>query len=87
MAGRYYVFVPKSVLKSIAKIPLPWRLRIKDAIDALEVDPYYGEKMRGKLAHMRKIRVWPYRIVYGVEEKNKMVKIFEVDHRDGMSYE
>lgn len=86
MAGTYYIFVPKSALKSMAKIPLPWRARVKDAIDALETNPYYGEKMRGAYADKRKIRVWPYRIIYSVEEDKKMVKIFEVEHRGNISY-
>lgn len=87
MPGRYYVFIPKSVLKSMARIPLPWQGRIRAAIDALEAEPYYGEKMRGQYANKRKIRVWPYRIIYSIEEENKLVKVFEVEHRGHTSYD
>lgn len=86
MSSRYYVYLPKSVLKSMAKIPLPWRNRIKEAIDALQADPYYGEKMLGQYGDKRKIRVWPYRIIYSIEENNKLIKIFEVEHRGHVSY-
>ena len=78
--------VPKSALKSMAKIPLPWRGRVREAIDALEHDPFYGEKMRGAHSGKRRIKVWPYRIVYGVDEDRKMVKIFEVESRGNVSY-
>lgn len=87
MSNRYYVYLPKSVLKSMAKIPLPWQSRIRAAIDALETEPYYGEKMWGQYANKRKIRVWPYRIIYSIEEDNKTVKVFEVDHRGQVSYD
>lgn len=87
MASRYYVYLPKSVLKSMAKIPLPWRGRIQETIDMLQMDPYYGKKMLGQYANKRKIRVWPYRIIYSIEEENRIVKIFEVEHRGHVSYD
>lgn len=79
--------IPKSALKSMAKIPLPWQERIRAAIDALEIEPYYGDKMRGQYADKRKIRVWPYRIIYSIEEDIKLVKVFEVEHRGHTSYD
>jgi len=81
------VEVARSAVKSMAKIPLPWQGRIRAAIDALETEPYYGQKMRGQYAAKRKIRVWPYRIIYSIEEDIKLVKVFEVEHRGQTSYD
>lgn len=86
MPDKFYVFVPKSAKKSIKKIPLPWQFRIMQALSALEVDPYFGERMAGKLQGKRKIRIWPYRIIYQIDAKKKIVMIVEIGHRGGMSY-
>lgn len=86
MAARYFVYVPKSVLKSMAKIPLPWQHRIEKAIDAIQLNPRCGEKMSGNLSDKWKIRVWPYRIIYKIDEKKKAVFIFEAAHRGNMFY-
>ena len=86
MENRFVIRIPKSVEKSIAKIPLPWRARLAKAIDALAVDPWYGEKMVGKLKEKRKIRVWPYRVLYTVLERKRIILILEVGHRGSISY-
>jgi len=82
----YRIDVPKSAKKSLAKIPLPWCLRIKQAIDRLEYEPYLGDKMQGKYSDRRKIRVWPYRIIYLVREDSKIIRIMEIKHRGSVSY-
>lgn len=87
MTGGYYIHIPKLALKSMAKIPLPWRDRIKRVIDELPADPYLGEKMSGELCDCRKIRVWPYRIVYRLDKKAKIIIVLEVNHRGNMSYD
>lgn len=83
---KFDVHIPHSVRKSIEKIPVPWRDRMFNAIDLLEYNPFMGEKMLGKLQDKRKIRIWPYRIIYTVEKKSKIIKILEAGHRGGMSY-
>lgn len=83
----YRIYVPKSVLKSMAKIPLPWSFRINRAIDSLKFDPYLGEKMGGDMAPKRKIKIWPYRIMYIVDEKIKLISIMEVERRGNTSYD
>lgn len=81
---RYQLYIPKSVAKAIQRIPNPWQNRIVKALDAIAVNPFYGEKMMGKLADKRKIRVWPYRIIYRIDEKSKIVIVVEVGHRQGI---
>jgi addiction module RelE/StbE family toxin len=87
MGNKYKVFVSNSARKSIAKIPLPWQVRVLEKLTDLEVDPYAGDKMEGKMKGNRKLRVWPYRIIYRIDEKLKWVKIMEVGHRGNISYD
>jgi len=86
MAG-YHIDVPKSAKKSLVRIPLPWSFRIKQVIDRLEHEPYLGDKMQGKYSDRRKIRVWPYRIIYLVSEDAKIIRIMEIKNRGNVSYD
>ena len=64
MPTSYYVHVPKSPSKSLNKAPLPWQVRILDVLTRLQTEPYLGEKVKGKYSDQRKIKVWPYRVMY-----------------------
>lgn len=86
MTKRYFVYISKSIRKSLLRVPSPWLERIEQAMDVLCIDPYIGEKMSGRLANCRKIRIWPYRIIYKLDKDNKAVEIMEVGHRGSMSY-
>ena len=71
MSGKYYVHVPKTPSKSLYKAPLPWQVRILEVLTKLETEPYLGEKMRGRYKNDRKIKIWPYRIIYRISEEIK----------------
>lgn len=81
---KYEVVVRKKAEKSLKKIPLIWNVRIIKALDALEINPFYGEKLWGELAGCYKIKVWPYRIIYKVIKNKKMIYIQRIDHRQGV---
>ncbi|MEK7654526.1 MAG: type II toxin-antitoxin system RelE/ParE family toxin [Patescibacteria group bacterium] len=84
MSDGYQVRVAKSTQKDLAKIPDPWQTRIVKAIDSLVGDPFYGEKMLGKLKDKYKIRIWPYRIIYAVNKKQRTIDIVEIGHRGNL---
>lgn len=87
MVARYIVYISKSIRKSLLRIPSPWSERIEKTINMLEKDPCCGEKMIGNLKGKRKIRVWPYRIVYEADLKKKIIIIVEIGHRGNVSYD
>lgn len=77
----YAIKIREKAEKDLLKIPLPWQERIRDAIDVLELDPFYGEKMWGEFANCRKIKVWPYRIIYEIKKKERIIYICRLDNR------
>lgn len=87
MAGKYFVYIPKQVRKSLLKIPSPWIERMEKVINTLETDPYAGEKMNGDMKDKRKIKIWPYRIVYKIDEARHLIVICEAEHRGNVSYD
>jgi mRNA interferase RelE/StbE len=86
MAARFDIDTPKSIVKSLKKIQLPWRERILDAMSELAQNPYLSEKMSGKLRGKRKIRVWPYRIIYKVDIRRRRIIVTDVGHRGSIGY-
>jgi len=86
MKDGFLIRIPSSVRKSINKIPLPWRERIWKVIDYLEKEPFLGKKMKGKYKDKRKIRIWPYRIIYKLDKENRIIDLVEVRHKGGVSY-
>jgi len=87
MNEKYFIYVSNKVKKSIKKIPRLWQERILSVLTALETNPFLGEKMNGDMAHCRKIRIWPYRIIYQINQKENYIAILEVKHRGSVSYD
>lgn len=86
MPERFEVRFSHASTKLLRKIPNPWRKRIIEVGIALEKDPFYGNKMYGKYLGKRKVVVWPYRILYTVDERERVVKILKIGHRSSIGY-
>jgi addiction module RelE/StbE family toxin len=50
-------------------------------IRQLEVDPYVGKALRGNFAGKWSIRSGNYRVIYGVDEVEKIVVLYDTGHR------
>lgn len=48
---------------------------------ALENDPDIGKKLSGELMGIRSLRVWPYRILYEINQAKKRVEVRKIAHR------
>jgi mRNA-degrading endonuclease RelE of RelBE toxin-antitoxin system len=53
----------------------------------LETNQYLGVNMQGKYSNKRKITIWPYRIIYLINEGKNVVEIFEIERRGSISYD
>lgn len=82
--NNFTVKVHKQAQKNLLKIPKAWQIRIITALELLETDPYIGEKLWGRLEGSFKLRIWPYRIVYKLYIKDKVVYVTQIDHRQGV---
>jgi mRNA-degrading endonuclease RelE of RelBE toxin-antitoxin system len=54
---------------------------VADAIDGLEDEPLRGKPLRGRLAHLRSLRVGVYRIIYRFDMRTKILIVETVRHR------
>lgn len=81
---KYSIILRNDAIKSLERIPLIWQERIKRTIDALEYNPYVGEKMSGNFCGSFKIKVWPYRIIFTIIEEKREVYIYKIAHRQSV---
>ncbi|MFO0776283.1 MAG: type II toxin-antitoxin system RelE/ParE family toxin [Nitrospira sp.] len=54
---------------------------IKSAIRAITANPGCGEPLKRELDGLRKYRVRRFRIVYAVDQKNRLIRLMAVGHR------
>ncbi|MCG2690056.1 type II toxin-antitoxin system RelE/ParE family toxin [Candidatus Parcubacteria bacterium] len=71
---------------SLKRIPQEWQKRIEEAIVSLQKSPFYGKKMWGKFQKKRRLKLWPYRIVYEVNEKNCLIYVLSIAQRGSIGY-
>lgn len=57
---------------------------VKAALRAIAVDPSIGGPLRGDLEGLWKFRVRRYRLVYAVDRRARVIRIFAVGHRRGI---
>ncbi len=78
----YRIEVARSALKSLARIPQPYQRRIRDRIRTLATNPRPPgvKKLRGDRDYYR-IRIGDYRVLYTVNDKERIVRIAVIAHR------
>jgi mRNA interferase RelE/StbE len=78
----YAVLIEKRVFKDLDSFPSGDVARIQEAIMSLQDDPRLQgtRKLRGYPARYR-LRQGRYRIIYEIDEKDKIVRVMLVGHR------
>ena len=78
------VIITPTALKQYKHLQKSDQTKIKDKILLLEKHPTEGKKLAGKLAEVRSLRAWPYRILYYVGKKERKIFIVTIAHRQGV---
>lgn len=80
----YQVLLTNNAKKDLKKIAGPYLPKVSQAIDALETDPFLGEKMSGKHKDEYRIKIPPLRIIYTINHKTRTITILALGHRGGI---
>lgn len=80
----FHLLYTDRALKSLKKIPQKDQGKILKAIAGLKRNPYEGKKLQGSLLGLMSLRVWPYRVIYGLHKKTITITIFNIGHRQGV---
>lgn len=78
------ISLTKQAKKSLKKLPLSGQKKIAKGLEKLQQSPLSGEKLKGVFEGQFKLVVWPYRIVYIFSQKEKLITIVEIGHRQGI---
>ena len=71
----------KTFLKQETKLNADVKERVIEAVEGILSDPYSGLNLKGDLREYMKKRVGKYRIIYKIDETEKIVIFFDVDLR------
>lgn len=77
----YTLVLKQNVRKKLDKLDESLQRRIGLAFEKLMTDPFQGKKLEGKYKGLRSLRVWPYRIIYEIRNRELIVTIIAVAHR------
>ena len=80
----YRIIIEKQARKDMKKLSPKTRSRVNATITILRENPFMGKQLKGDLAGLWSLRVWPYRILYIIEREIVTVTVLEVGHRQGV---
>ena len=67
--------------RDITKKDKQLRERIIKSIEKLKDNPYSGKPLSYDLTGLRSLRVGKYRVIYKIDEENKVIWLITVGHR------
>ena len=77
----YEVRPTKRFKKQFRKLDKHIQKRILEEIEVLKTNPEFGEKLKGGLSDIWRIRVHDYRVAYKIHSSDETIEVFFVDHR------
>jgi mRNA interferase RelE/StbE len=81
----FKILLHNNAAKAYNKLDDKTATRINRAIDALKDNPFHGKdikRLRGKLKGKYRLRVGGYRIIYRIEEEEKVLIIEDIKLRE-----
>ncbi|MGQ0557744.1 MAG: type II toxin-antitoxin system RelE family toxin [Nitrospiraceae bacterium] len=76
--------IPPHVADVIRSLHPDLKQLIKSAIRAIAADPECGEPLKRELDGLRKYRVRRFRMIYGVDQKKRIIRLMAVGHRQSV---
>lgn len=81
---QYEVRLKPRAEKDLARLPEAFQDKILHALVYVAENPYEGKKLVGEYGGRYSVRVWPYRIIYSVYKKERVVIVIRIGHRQGV---
>jgi len=77
----YKSIFTRSFTKEFDKLSMDVKERIIEALEKVAEAPYVGTKLRGKLEGLWRWRIGKYRIIYLIDDREKVVVFLDVGLR------
>jgi len=78
------VVLSKNAQKEYEHLPRSEQIKIRKKLASLEVNPYSGKKLTGKMKGIYSLRTWPCRILYEINQIEKRIEVHKIAHRQGV---
>jgi len=85
-AVNFRVTMNRSAWKDWRKLESADKQRVLDILPFLALNPFIGKKLQGEFTGSRRMRVWPFRVVYRILKKERVVEVWRVGHRGSIGY-
>ena len=73
--------IPPHLAEIVRHLPPELKRGIKQALRSLSADPFAGAPLIGELTGLWRIKVRRFRIVYELDRKARLIRIFAIGHR------
>lgn len=73
--------IPPHVAAIVRHLPPELKRGIKQALRSLSADPFAGVPLTGELTGLWRIKVRRFRIVYELDRKARVIRVFAIGHR------
>lgn len=77
----YRIIFHKKAEKKYNNLQRDLQDRIAKVIDSLAINPFFGKKLSGELFGCYRIRIGDFRIVYELDQINKIIVIIAIGSR------
>ena len=81
MKPAYRPDIPPHVAEVIRHLPPDVKRSVKQALRALSADPVSGAPLMRELSGLWKYKVRRFRIIYELDRKTRIIRIYAVGHR------
>lgn len=78
------VELTKKAKRQLGNLPKSEAKKVARKLFQLERSPFTGKKLAGKLQTRYSLKAWPYRIIYVVDKRRKIVQVEIIEHRQGV---
>ncbi len=75
-------YADRRVLRALEKLPQETLCKLDRELMALKTNPRSGKvkKLKGH-KELYELKVWPYRVLFGIDDQAKIVVLYEIIHR------
>lgn len=80
----FHVELSPRARRDLKKIDSRYKTKILLAFVKLRINPYFGKKLNGEYQGCFCIRVWPYRVIYNVQNESLLILVIRIGHRQGV---
>jgi mRNA-degrading endonuclease RelE of RelBE toxin-antitoxin system len=78
------LILSKNAEKEYKKLPKSDQKKVYRKLQVVEKTPTDSKKLFGQLAGIYSVRVWPYRILFQINEREQRIEVLKIAHRQSV---